>query len=124
MARLIWSEDALRDLSAIAEYIAQDSPEEGRQFVQKVFQKADKLLDFPRTNRKVPEKDLDQLREILFKNYPLTRPPVTGPIIVEILLMRPTGLHNSGLDCKKGIKKRDWTSSARRGRLGFHAPRW
>lgn len=38
MAEVIWSEPALNDLDAIADYIALDNPEAARRLVQKIFE--------------------------------------------------------------------------------------
>lgn len=48
MVQIIWTEPALNDLDAIADYIALDKPEAARLFVQKVFKKVDLLSCFPR----------------------------------------------------------------------------
>jgi plasmid stabilization system protein ParE len=37
MAEVIWTEPALNDLNAIADYIALDNPEAARRLVQKIF---------------------------------------------------------------------------------------
>jgi toxin ParE1/3/4 len=47
MARLIWTEPALQDLNAIADYIALDKPDAARKFVRRVFAKVEKLRQFP-----------------------------------------------------------------------------
>lgn len=47
MAKLIWTEPALSDLDAIADYIALDKPVAARQFVQRVFQHAEQLATHP-----------------------------------------------------------------------------
>jgi toxin ParE1/3/4 len=48
MARLIWTEPALKDLEAIADYIALDKPDTAKKFVRRVFAKVEKLGKFPR----------------------------------------------------------------------------
>ena len=47
MARIIWSDPALNDLEAIAEYIALDKPDAARRHVQRVFQVVERLIQFP-----------------------------------------------------------------------------
>lgn len=49
MARLIWTEPALKDLETIAEYIALDKPEAAQRYVQKVFAAAERLTQFPKS---------------------------------------------------------------------------
>jgi len=55
MARLIWTEPALNDLEALAEYIALDKPEAARRFVQRVFQAVERLAQFPKSGSIPPE---------------------------------------------------------------------
>ena len=55
MVELIWSEPALQDLDAIADYIALDKPEAARNLVARVFKKVDALKQFPRLGSCPPE---------------------------------------------------------------------
>ena len=55
MAQIIWTEPALSDLNAIAEYIALDKPSAAINLVQKVFSSTDRLEQFPESGRKPPE---------------------------------------------------------------------
>jgi toxin ParE1/3/4 len=55
MAEVIWTEPALSDLDAIADYIALESPGAARRLVQRVFQHVDQLEEHPRSGPKVPE---------------------------------------------------------------------
>ena len=47
MARLVWTEPALADLDAIADYIALDDPGAARKLVMRIFAHAEQLSDFP-----------------------------------------------------------------------------
>jgi toxin ParE1/3/4 len=47
MAALIWTEPALQDLDAIADYIALDSPPAARELVRRVFQHVEQLQSHP-----------------------------------------------------------------------------
>ncbi len=55
MAQVIWTEPALSDLGAIAEYIALDKPSAAANLVQKIFSSTDKLEQFPELGRRPPE---------------------------------------------------------------------
>lgn len=55
MAEIIWTEPALQELDAIAEYIVIDNPQAASDLVKAVFQKADRLEDFPESGRIPPE---------------------------------------------------------------------
>lgn len=47
MAEIIWTEPALSDLDAIADYIALDKPESARSLVQKMFALVEELAAHP-----------------------------------------------------------------------------
>ncbi len=55
MAQVIWSEPALSDLEAIADYIALDKPDAANRYVQKVFTKTDRLARHPKSGSVPPE---------------------------------------------------------------------
>ncbi|MGH8244737.1 MAG: type II toxin-antitoxin system RelE/ParE family toxin [Steroidobacteraceae bacterium] len=55
MAEVVWTEPALSDLDAIADYIALDNPDAARGLVQRVFQHVDQLATHPRSGSKPPE---------------------------------------------------------------------
>lgn len=47
MVEVVWTEPALNDLDAIADYIALDNPEAARQLVQRIFVHVEQLADHP-----------------------------------------------------------------------------
>ena len=55
MAELIWTEPALHDLDAIADYIALDNPLAARRLVQRVFQHVEQLEAHPESGSYPPE---------------------------------------------------------------------
>lgn len=55
MVELIWSEPALSDLDAIADYIALDKPEAARQLVRRIFSHVEQLREQPESGPPVPE---------------------------------------------------------------------
>lgn len=65
MAQVIWTEPALQELDAIAEYIALDNPAAARNLVREVFSKTERLESFPRSGRVPPELPRSVYREIL-----------------------------------------------------------
>ncbi len=68
---LSWSDDALTDIEAIANYIEKDSPVYAKAVVSKIFDKAEILSDFPELGRRVPELNQDNIREIFVYSYRL-----------------------------------------------------
>lgn len=69
MVVIRWSIGALDDLESISAYIEQDSPEKAREIVKGIIEKIEQLKQFPNIGRKFPDREDDQLREIIFKNY-------------------------------------------------------
>jgi len=68
--RIEWTEPALDDMAGIQAYIAKDSPYYARQFIERLFDVAEHLADFPTMGRKVPEaEDRDDIRELIFQGY-------------------------------------------------------
>lgn len=55
MAKVVWSEPALSDLDAIADYIALDNPRAARELVQRVFAHVVQLAAHPMSGSKPPE---------------------------------------------------------------------
>jgi toxin ParE1/3/4 len=67
--KLIWTEPAVVDLENIKAYIAHDSELYAAVLVEKIIKATEKLRDFPKLGREVPEFDADEIREIIFSNY-------------------------------------------------------
>lgn len=65
MAEVIWTEPALQELDAIAEYIALDNPVAASHLVQEVFDKIERLEDFPQSGRIPPELPNSVYREVV-----------------------------------------------------------
>jgi toxin ParE1/3/4 len=55
MVEVIWTEPALNDLDAIADYIALDNPTAARELVQRVFGRVDQLIAHPDSGSKPQE---------------------------------------------------------------------
>lgn len=65
MAELIWTEPALADLDAIADYIAVDKREAARELVQRVFQHVAQLARHPGSGSKPRELRGSRYRQIV-----------------------------------------------------------
>jgi len=55
MAEVVWTEPALSDLEAIADYIALDNPAAARALVQRVIAHVEQLADHPLSGSKLSE---------------------------------------------------------------------
>lgn len=67
--KLVWTDPSIEDLRSIREYIARDSEYYAAQFVEQIVLSADKLVEFPRLGRVVPEAQDENVRELLYQNY-------------------------------------------------------
>ena len=65
MAEVIWTEPALQELDALAEYVALDNPEAASHLVEKVFDKIERLENFPQSGRVPPELPNSVYREVV-----------------------------------------------------------
>ena len=65
MAALIWTEPAIHDLEAIADYIALDDPQAARGLVQRVFQHVEQLAEQPESGSRPPEMRQSRYRQIV-----------------------------------------------------------
>lgn len=65
MARVIWTEPALHDLEAIADYIALDKPGAAARYVRKVFSEVERLGRFPKSGSIPPELPRFPYRQIV-----------------------------------------------------------
>ena len=69
MAEVRWTLQASEDLESIAEFIAKDSPHYACLFVIDVLKAVERLADFPRSGRVVPELNDPNIREIILGSY-------------------------------------------------------
>jgi toxin ParE1/3/4 len=71
MAEVRLTLQATDDLDSIAQFISKDSPQYARLFVSDVFQAVERLSEFPKSGRIVPELNDPDVREIILGNYRL-----------------------------------------------------
>ncbi|MCK9425072.1 MAG: type II toxin-antitoxin system RelE/ParE family toxin [Ignavibacteriaceae bacterium] len=67
--KLNWTKEALLRLQEIEKYIAMDNVKAAVEFVDKLIFLAETLVDNPRKGRVVPELSIENIRELLHKNY-------------------------------------------------------
>lgn len=65
MAEIIWTEPALQELDAIADYIALDDPQAARALVKRVFQHVEQLAEQPESGSHPPELRQSRYRQIV-----------------------------------------------------------
>ena len=84
--RLVWLPDALDDLDAIAVYIAIESEQYAKQFVERVCTRADSLIDWPLSGHINPETGRDDIRELSIYPYRLIYRVTNSEVIVLAVL--------------------------------------
>lgn len=67
--RIVWTEPAIEDLRNLHGYIAKDSDLYAHSFVERIILAAERLSDFPRMGRMVPEAQQETIRELLYHHY-------------------------------------------------------
>ncbi len=68
--KIDWSQRSISDLSALYDYIAQDSRLYAERFIAKLIRATEPLADFPELGRRVPEEpDQPNVRELLVQTY-------------------------------------------------------
>ncbi len=69
--KVVWSEEAVGDLEALAEYIARDSAYYAAAFVQEILDAGSSLSELSKRGRVVPEIVAPNIREIFVREYRL-----------------------------------------------------
>ena len=67
--KVVWTETAQAHLDAIYAYIAQYSPQYALRMVDCLTRRSQQVADVPYSGRRVPEYDLDQIREMIEGAY-------------------------------------------------------
>ncbi len=67
--KILWTKESLIRLQEIEEYISRDNPVTAIKFINKLIEIAESLVDNPKLGRVVPELSLENIRELLYKNY-------------------------------------------------------
>lgn len=67
--RVFWTEAAEAHLGVIYAYIAQDSKTYALRTVDNITRRSQQIWEFPLSGRKVPEYDIDQIREVFCGPY-------------------------------------------------------
>jgi len=67
--KLYWTKEVQNNLQEIENFISQDNLNAAIKLIDKIISLTEDLVDYPRKGRIVPELSIDQIREILYKNY-------------------------------------------------------
>lgn len=86
MAAVIWTEQAIDDLTTIAEYTGRHSEKWASAIIQRLFNRVSILKEMPELGRIVPEKGDASIRELIEGNYRIIY-EIKDPDRIEILLV-------------------------------------
>ena len=67
--KVFWTDTAVKHLSGIYAYIAQNSPQYARRIVERLTRRSEQISKFPSSGRIVPEFEMEQIREIIEGSY-------------------------------------------------------
>lgn len=65
MAEVIWTDPALGELDAIADYIAIENPEAAKRLVGRIFARVEQLADYPRSGSMPRELKGSRYRQVV-----------------------------------------------------------
>jgi toxin ParE1/3/4 len=67
---IIWTDEAINDLRAIKDYLVKVADEKtARRFCLELFSAPERLKRFPKSGQVVPEFQIEEVREVLFRDY-------------------------------------------------------
>ncbi len=67
--KVFWTDTAVKHLSGIYAYIAQNSPQYARRVVDLLTRRSEQISKFPSSGRIVPEFETEQIREVIEGSY-------------------------------------------------------
>ena len=67
--KVFWTKEALLRLQEIQDYISRDNPSIAIEFVDRLINLSETLVNNPKEGRVVPELSIENIRELLHKNY-------------------------------------------------------
>lgn len=67
--KVYWSLNAIKHLTNIYEYIALNSPNYAIRMVDRITRRSEQIASQPLSGRKVPEYEIEEIRELIEKPY-------------------------------------------------------
>ncbi|WP_158857913.1 type II toxin-antitoxin system RelE/ParE family toxin [Lunatibacter salilacus] len=86
MVKIIWAERAIDDLTRIADFSDRYSAKYASFIVSKLFDKVNILKKMPKIGRVVPEKNEENIRELIEGNYRIIY-ELRGEDAIEVLMV-------------------------------------
>ena len=86
MRAIHWTDEALDQVLRIKEYLAVTSPESAERVVQNIINKAEQLIQFPKSGPVYAKAGLPQVRELLVRPHKLIYELTTTQIRIMAVL--------------------------------------
>lgn len=83
--KIVWSQTAVEDLKGIVQYIALDDLDAAAKLADRIIQHIEAASKMPFSNRAVPEKAEESVREVILKPYRLIYQVDANRSIIHIL---------------------------------------
>jgi len=83
--QIIWSHTAVEDLKGIVQYIALDDPDAAAKLADRIIHRIETASKLPFSNRLVPEKAEEPIREVILKPYRLIYHVDSNRNVIHIL---------------------------------------
>ncbi len=83
--KIIWTEDGIKSLEEIVQYISRDSTYYAANLAEKILVAIENLIDFPLMGRVVPEYNDFAIRELFYKNYRIVYKVVKNVVYVVLV---------------------------------------
>ncbi|HHT9124422.1 MAG TPA: type II toxin-antitoxin system RelE/ParE family toxin [Candidatus Brocadiia bacterium] len=104
MAKVIWTEPALKDLHDVIEHIAEDSQIYAERFGIRVVEAPRRLVQFPYCGRVVPEFKDENIRELIYGSYRII-------YLIRQDVCYITAIIHGSRDILRHLKPGDWDVS-------------
>jgi len=67
--QIVWSQTAVEDLKQIVQFIALDDAAAAADLADRILNRIERAAEFPLSNRAVPEKAEESIREVILRPY-------------------------------------------------------
>jgi toxin ParE1/3/4 len=84
--KIEWTESAISDLEHIRNFIGKDSEYYASRFIGKIIKAVERLVDYPKIGRRVPEAEGENVRELIFQNYRIMYFLKNGHILILAII--------------------------------------
>jgi toxin ParE1/3/4 len=85
VTRILWTLEAVSDLESVRDFISLTSPHYGNVLAANLVESLDRVRDFPRSGRIVPELQREDTREVIYGLYRIVYRLLDDDNVAEVL---------------------------------------